>query len=234
MFGGLTNGGSNGDAGSKASPVRKNSSSDDGSAAKKLPPPKPPLPREDSKEMLVAPKTEAPKKPDWLEELSRKQNIRKSGLFKDKSEDKEEKEEDTSATSPTGEPKPQVPLKPSQIKDEGKALLICHEEAKVPIMFLIPARRSGIFSSFNKQQPQQQPRPTNLETSPAAIPSSVTSPTSESSPSVSSVVRAEEDKTEVVLRNKAGSKENVLDLEGLSLIERVSWRKISFEKSNLK
>ena len=126
MFGGLTNGGSNGDAGSKASPVRKNSSSDDGSAAKKLPPPKPPLPREDSKEMLVpVPKTEAPKKPDWLEELSRKQNIRKSGLFKDKSEEKAEEESPTAAasavaTSPT-EPKPQVPLKPSQIKsDEGE------------------------------------------------------------------------------------------------------------------
>ena len=45
------------------------------------------------------------KKPDWLEELSRKQAVRKSGLFK--------------PDPPEPESKPQVPLKPSQARKSG-------------------------------------------------------------------------------------------------------------------
>ncbi len=58
------------------------------------------------------------KKPGWLEELSRKQAVRKSGLFKD--QERSTSSEEKGSTSPAQEAKPVVPAKPSQIKDEGK------------------------------------------------------------------------------------------------------------------
>lgn len=64
------------------------------------------------------------KKPDWLEELSRKQAHRKSGLFSDT------KVETISPTSVSNNAlakpavaiadKPHLPIKPSQIRDDGE------------------------------------------------------------------------------------------------------------------
>ena len=50
-------------------------------------------------------------KPSWLEELSRKQANRKSGIF---GEEKKEKPE-----PPQQDTKPSIPSKPSQVKEEG-------------------------------------------------------------------------------------------------------------------
>ncbi len=59
---------------------------------------------------------EEPKKPGWLEELSRKQAHRKSGLF-----NKEQSKENLKETGslPATADKPQLPVKPSQIRDDG-------------------------------------------------------------------------------------------------------------------
>lgn len=69
-------------------------------------------------------KTEEPsKKPDWLEELSRKQAVRKSGLFKDSNKPLSQTELKSTPTSNSSSPmelKPVLPTKPSQIRDEGK------------------------------------------------------------------------------------------------------------------
>jgi len=74
--------------------------------------------RENSKSELIAPAKEESKKPGWLEELSRRQATRKSGLFNE-GDNKEEAEKEL--TSPSSEPKPSLPAKPSQIREEGEA-----------------------------------------------------------------------------------------------------------------
>ena len=110
----------------------------------KMPPPKPPLPAAAlitnvnlaETAASEAKKDEAEKrKPDWLEELSRKQAHRKSGLF---SETKSESvlpssstatTTSTTTTAATAQPstkpsvvadKPHLPVKPSQIREDGK------------------------------------------------------------------------------------------------------------------
>ncbi len=107
----------------------------------KMPPPKPPLPASAlipnvNQAEVEAKKDEAEKrKPDWLEELSRKQAHRKSGLFSEtKSESVLPSSSTTATTStttsaattqPLTKPsvvadKPHLPVKPSQIRDDGK------------------------------------------------------------------------------------------------------------------
>ena len=111
--------------------------------AKKNPPPKPPVPavltsnhQENKSEVsseLIVPNSEEPKKPDWLEELSRKQAHRKSGFFRDQpagdrggeSKLKENEAPKAAVVSPIVSPtvpesKPVIPTKPSQIRDEGE------------------------------------------------------------------------------------------------------------------
>ena len=116
-----------------------------------MPPPKPPLPaaisnnnsssnitpdpaNNEAVKQVAAVKDEVEKrKPDWLEELSRKQAHRKSGMFSDS---KSESSVISSSAAPTVAPaptaaaatkpavvtdKPHLPVKPSQIRDEGKS-----------------------------------------------------------------------------------------------------------------
>ena len=92
------------------------------------------------------------KKPDWLEELSRKQAVRKSGLFSNKPDVKDPEPVTTSANAAVEPNKPQVPLKPSQIRDE--------------------ARKSGSFGASSSTAPSKpivaekiatQPQPQPLE-----------------------------------------------------------------------
>ena len=119
-----------------------------------MPPPKPPLPaaisnnnsssnitpdpaNNEAVKQVAAVKDEVEKrKPDWLEELSRKQAHRKSGMFSDSKS--ESSVISSSAAAPTVAPtaapaptaatkpavvtdKPHLPVKPSQIRDEGKS-----------------------------------------------------------------------------------------------------------------
>ena len=68
---------------------------------------------------------EPAKKPDWLAELSRKQANRRSGLFTTTTNNEAEIKTGTSPpkiaeNKPTVAPdKPHIPLKPSQIREEG-------------------------------------------------------------------------------------------------------------------
>ena len=90
-------------------------------------PPKPQLPTAaiEAKE----PSDEASKKPDWLAELSRKQANRRSGLFTNSSDTSLDANKSAGTSPPkiaenNNKPviatdKPHIPLKPSQIRDEG-------------------------------------------------------------------------------------------------------------------
>ena len=66
------------------------------------------------------------KKPDWLQELSRKQANRRSAVFTSNESDTSIKSAGTSPpkiaeSKPVVAPdKPHIPLKPSQIREEGK------------------------------------------------------------------------------------------------------------------
>ena len=119
-------------------------------ASKKQPPPKPPTqtPAFVTKEVpSLAPnvanhpikeevKTE-PKKPEWMEELSRNKAFRKSAFLREQQELKKEENDSHNIMSVNSthsntqvsnapiahaqeHPKPQIPVKPVQIKDEGK------------------------------------------------------------------------------------------------------------------
>ena len=69
------------------------------------------------------------KKPDWLQELSRKQANRRSAVFTSNESDTSIKSAGTSPpkiaeSKPVVAPdKPHIPLKPSQIREEGKFLV---------------------------------------------------------------------------------------------------------------
>ena len=77
---------------------------------------------------LIMPKTTEPSKPGWLEELSRKQAHRKSGLFSKEQSKDNLKENNATPAPPTGQQnplpaesnKPQLPMKPSQIREDGE------------------------------------------------------------------------------------------------------------------
>ena len=110
----------------------------------------------DSRAGSEEPQPTQPKKPGWLEELSRKQAVRKSGLFKEQREGSKEdlladkSNGEAAVASPTAESKPVVPAKPSQIKEEGTLELLafgnlhsfiyCFSQPAVPA----PARPSPL------------------------------------------------------------------------------------------
>ena len=118
----------------------KNGHSDQPQAAKSAAPvTKPAAPAVPVVEPLESPTQESQgpaKKPDWLAELSRKQANRRSGLFTNNNEDNVKTASGSSppkpaAPGPVAEPvgpakpavaadKPHIPLKPSQIREEGK------------------------------------------------------------------------------------------------------------------
>jgi len=59
------------------------------------------------------------KKPEWLEELSRKQAHRKSGLFTDTKIENTNPQPSTQPKPVALTDKPHLPVKPSQIRDDG-------------------------------------------------------------------------------------------------------------------
>ena len=109
----------------------------DSKKAEKMASPPPPKSQIATAAVEVPPKEspaheESAKKPEWLAELSRKQANRRSGLFTSGPETETNKTSSTSGTSPPksvekennnkpviASDKPHIPLKPSQIRDEG-------------------------------------------------------------------------------------------------------------------
>lgn len=88
------------------------------------------------------------KKPDWLAELSRKQANRRSGMFSNNNSNEEVKPGTSPPKVPTeskpviAPDKPHIPLKPSQIREEG---IILFRSQRSFIVFLILARKSAAF-----------------------------------------------------------------------------------------
>ena len=108
----------------------------DSKKAEKMASPPPPKPQIATAAVEVpkdtTPQEESTKKPEWLAELSRKQANRRSGLFTSGPDTETNKTSSTSGTSPPksvekennnkpviASDKPHIPLKPSQIRDEG-------------------------------------------------------------------------------------------------------------------
>ena len=124
-------------------------------------PPKPQLPTAaiEAKE----PSDEASKKPDWLAELSRKQANRRSGLFTNSSDASLDANKSAGTSPPkiaenNNKPviatdKPHIPLKPSQIRDEGSYFFILKNSSRTEKYIsanswlpLKPSLRSGFKS----------------------------------------------------------------------------------------
>jgi len=100
---------------------------------------------------------EEPAKPSWLEELSRKQANRKSGIF---GEEKKEKPE-----PPQQDTKPSIPSKPSQVKEEVRKSL--GNFARRPASFGAAASQDKLNIPKVNKRPQSSE---NLETDRPAKP----------------------------------------------------------------
>ena len=233
----MTNGssghnGTNGASSASSSSMRQNSDVGLRSATQQIAPKKPSLPGVLQPPLQPTSQVNGganeDKKPDWLEELSRKQAVRKSGLFK--------------PDPPEPDSKPQVPLKPSQARKSGtfsttNATTTTTTTASV-------AKRLGSFegkptqdvvvdsAEVNTAAPRLGSRPSQQEETvslskpkEAELPKLKPANNKPHEPEVVGVARAslETEKTKAPAANEPVERtKNVQeDLESLSLLERV-------------